>query len=109
MTESASGGLTGWSALIERLQRHVAAGQPVSVTSRFRTGSGHVGFWGIWHEGDGKVRYTRDLAGTSSRHVADVKQAIEEIAAAVRSVGGSYWDCRPKIRTGKPLCNRNDP
>lgn len=102
MTESAKGGLTGWSPLIARLERYESSREPVQVTCRFRTGSGRVGFWGIWLDGQGHVRFTSDLAGTSTRPGRSVRDSVETIAAAVRSIGGSFWDGQPTIHVGAP-------
>lgn len=89
-------GLTGWHGLEARLAVLAANNARVSATSTFRTPAGYMGFWGIWID-SGRIEVSRNLAGSGTRRVPDLRSAVRTVARQVRSVGAGFWDCHPII------------
>ena len=95
--DAAAGKAAGWPAVVDTLEEYAAAGVAVAITARFQLASGYEGFWGIWVDRDGKVRVTRDFAGSATMSVATPADAVDRVARGMRRLGAGFWDSRPVL------------
>ena len=90
--------LSGWPAVIAELEALRSEGRAGSITSIFKLRNGFQGFFGIWVDAQGNTEAVRDFAGAARRRMANPTEAVEFVAAALRQIGGGYWDCRPVLK-----------